>query len=358
MLTRHEMRRHLKTTRDRQYGLSLVELMIALTLSLILLAGVIQVMSSSKQSYILEDGMSRMQENARYALDRIARDLSMAGYMGCVESDYVEDKGTAKRYNLVNVLTNRGTGSRWDFFNAITGGDDATDYNSGAVPNTDYLVVRRTVGDGGIRVVQRMSGPSDDIVIDGKDLRAKNIDQYDVIAIGDCSGMSVFMVTNQPAYDGVKNVVLKHELGVTAPSSHPYNPGQSNASTDLQAVYGGDVGSQARVYTVFSNTYFVAPTLESGATGNSLFVNARAANNELVQDVVDFQIAYGIDTDSNLGVDRYVTATEIENTGGLDWNDVQTVQFTLTLAVPGTNNVQNQTFSRTVRIRNRGERPS
>jgi len=153
---RHETNRFEQTMPYRQRGLSLVELMIALTLSLVLLAGVIQVMSSSKQSYILEDGMSRMQENARYALDRIASDLSTA---------YVEDKGSAKRYNLVNVLKNRTTGSRWDFFNAITGGDD-TDYNSSAVPGTDYLVVRRTAGTGGIRVTKRMASPTDDIVIE------------------------------------------------------------------------------------------------------------------------------------------------------------------------------------------------
>ncbi len=354
----HDMSGLPQTTPGPQRGLSLVELMIAMTLSLVLLAGVIQVMSGSKQSYILEDGMSRMQENARYALDRIARDLSTAGYMGCVETDYVEDKGTAKRYNLVNVLTNKSSGSRWDFFNAVTGGDDATDYNSAALSGTDYLTVRRTAGDGGIRVVKRMSGPTDDVVIDGTDLRAKDIDQYDVLAVGDCSGMSVFMVTNKPAYDGVTDMTLKHELGVTAPSGHPYNPGQSNASMDLQAVYGGDSGSQARIYRVFSNTYFVAPTMEPGATGNSLFVNSRTLNNELVQDVVDFQVTYGVDTDGTRGVDRYVTASDIDGTSSLDWNDVQAVQFTLTLAVPGTSNVQNQTFSRTVRIRNRGERPS
>ncbi|RMG31174.1 MAG: prepilin-type N-terminal cleavage/methylation domain-containing protein [Gammaproteobacteria bacterium] len=352
------MRHHRGSPATRQHGLSLVELMIAMTLSLVLLAGVIQVMSSSKQSYVLEDGMSRMQENARYALDRIARDLSTAGFMGCVESDYVDDKGTAKRFNLVNVLAKQATGSRWDFFDAVSGGDNATRYDSHAVAGTDYLTIRRSLGNGGVRVVRRMAGPTDDIYLDGTDPRAADFKQYDVVAVGNCSGMSVFMITNTPAYDGSTDVRLAHATGVTAPPSHPYNPGQSNASLDLQAVYGGDSGSQARVYTVFSNTYFVAPTLEPGGSGYALFVNDYTRKNELVQDVVNFQVAYGIDSDGKQGVDRYVTATDIEGTSTLSWNQVQAVQFTLTLAVPGTRDVQNRTFSRTVRIRNRGERPS
>ena len=60
---------------NQQRGFSMVELMIAITISLLLLAGVIQIFSASRQTYTLQDGMSRLQENARYALER-----HLAGY--------------------------------------------------------------------------------------------------------------------------------------------------------------------------------------------------------------------------------------------------------------------------------------
>lgn len=67
----------------RQQGASLVELMVALVLSLVLVAGVGQIYMGSKQTYRVQDGQSRLQENARAALDVLGRDIRAAGYLGC-----------------------------------------------------------------------------------------------------------------------------------------------------------------------------------------------------------------------------------------------------------------------------------
>lgn len=63
-------------------GFSLVELMVAMAISLVLLIGLIQVFISSKRSYLLQDSIARMQENGRYALERLSEDLRLAGYLG------------------------------------------------------------------------------------------------------------------------------------------------------------------------------------------------------------------------------------------------------------------------------------
>lgn len=65
-------------------GLSLVELMIALVISLVLMLGVVQVFMASQAASRLSEGASRVQENARFALDFLERDIRMAGHMGCV----------------------------------------------------------------------------------------------------------------------------------------------------------------------------------------------------------------------------------------------------------------------------------
>ena len=66
-----------------QRGLTLVELMIAMLLGLFLLGGLLQIFISSKQTYRMQEGLSRLQENGRFAIDFMARDIRLAGYKGC-----------------------------------------------------------------------------------------------------------------------------------------------------------------------------------------------------------------------------------------------------------------------------------
>jgi type IV pilus assembly protein PilW len=66
----------------RQQGLSLVELMVALLIGLVLLAGVFQIYLSGRQSAHAQEDLARMQENGRYAMDLITQDLRRAGYWG------------------------------------------------------------------------------------------------------------------------------------------------------------------------------------------------------------------------------------------------------------------------------------
>lgn len=70
--------------RHSQHGLTLVELMIALTLGLIVLAVVVGVFLSTSQNSRQNEAIAAVQDNARFALDAIARDLAMAGYWGGV----------------------------------------------------------------------------------------------------------------------------------------------------------------------------------------------------------------------------------------------------------------------------------
>jgi len=65
-------------------GLSLIEIMIALAIGSLLLLGLMQVFSASRTAYQLTEGMSRAQENGRFAMEFLQRDLRMAGHFGCV----------------------------------------------------------------------------------------------------------------------------------------------------------------------------------------------------------------------------------------------------------------------------------
>lgn len=67
-----------------QAGLSLVELMIALVIGTLLILGVVQVFAASRAAYQLSEGLARVQENGRFAMDFLQRDIRMAGHFGCV----------------------------------------------------------------------------------------------------------------------------------------------------------------------------------------------------------------------------------------------------------------------------------
>ncbi len=68
--------------RRRQRGLSLIELMIALVIGLIVVAGVMRLLVNSRTAYSTSEAQAHMLDGARFALDQMSRDLRMAGAFG------------------------------------------------------------------------------------------------------------------------------------------------------------------------------------------------------------------------------------------------------------------------------------
>lgn len=68
----------------RQRGLTLVELLVAITLGALILATVVGVFVANSRNFRQNEGITRLQDNARFAMDSLSRDLSMAGYWGGV----------------------------------------------------------------------------------------------------------------------------------------------------------------------------------------------------------------------------------------------------------------------------------
>jgi type IV pilus assembly protein PilW len=64
----------------KQRGLSLVELMISMTIGLFLIAAIASLFVGSKQAYRTGDNLSRLQENGRFAIDLLGRNIRVAGY--------------------------------------------------------------------------------------------------------------------------------------------------------------------------------------------------------------------------------------------------------------------------------------
>jgi type IV pilus assembly protein PilW len=303
----------------RSRGFSLVELMVAMTLSLILLGGVIAIFSSSRTTYETNDRMARIQESGRFALDSIVRDLRASGYIGCSVAATFRNK-----LNNPNTLL-------WDFSRTLQGFDgqgtafvpdtlDAglltasdTSFTVGLTPSTDVLVVRTPrPGTPLARVIQPIPNGTDAVVIDPATQDAFKAN--DVLMISDCNERAVFEVTAR------NGNALSHDESTGSTGGTP-----GNDDPDLGYAYAEvSEGGGAEVLAVNTVIYFLGK--RDGAPANappSLWRRvASGPAEELVEGVENLQIAYGQTTGVNAVT--YRKAGDITN-----WNNVVSVNIAL-----------------------------
>lgn len=286
-----------------QRGLTLIETMVAMVISLILIGGVIQIFVGSKQTYRFQESLSRVQESGRYALEAMSRDLRMAGYRGCQGSDV----------ELTNTL-NDSTDYEWNFEEALEGHEAVDDTWSPALdadiqdpePGSDVFTIRSAdITD--VTVINHPGGsPPGSAALE---VPVNNgFEKGDIVMVTDCQAAAVFQVTNDDPEDGT----LVHNTGGSV------SPG--NATQELGKEFTG--GQVTRTTT---RTYYV----RQGAAGlPSLWrrVNDAPAV-ELVENVERMRIRYGVDTDDDRRIDEYQTASAVA-----DWENVLSVRISLLLA--------------------------
>lgn len=116
-------------------GMSLIELMIALVIGSILMIGAITVYTQSRASYIVNESMARLQENARFAMTFLEPDLRLASFWGLTS-----------RSNLVQlpavapfVLNDCGVGWTINVFANVTGSNNVYPWLCGALNGNPQL---------------------------------------------------------------------------------------------------------------------------------------------------------------------------------------------------------------------------
>ena len=111
--------------------------MVTMVIGLILMLGITTVFSSNKQTYKMQNALTRMQENGRYGIDLIARDLRRAAYWG----GNVDPGGVGGSEGIATAASTCSTGDNsWGRMinQGILGINDAkTGY--ACIPDDDYL---------------------------------------------------------------------------------------------------------------------------------------------------------------------------------------------------------------------------
>jgi type IV pilus assembly protein PilW len=91
----------------RSRGFGLIELMIALVISLIVVLGVVQIFIAAKNTYVSQNAAAVMQEDARFALSKMVQEIRMVGMFGCLAT--VIDASTDNSFAASQI-----TPIRWD----------------------------------------------------------------------------------------------------------------------------------------------------------------------------------------------------------------------------------------------------
>jgi type IV pilus assembly protein PilW len=328
---------------NKQNGYTLIELMVAMLLGIILTGGVIQVFSANKLTFSSLEGMSRVQEAARFTLDTLTREARMIGYKGCMSVDmpihntlFAIYQGD---YNLdAGVAGHEGGVSSWTPTLPV----GLSGLTNPPTAGTDVLQIFGMSNEGE-RLANSMPDSSAALFI----TTPTSLADDDIVFLSDCERGAIFQVTqvNTNAASGKDNAV--------------HNTGSSLNETKPLTTDGSSFDEDATVYKLITKYFYVAAGERLNDQGNqvqSLYVMENGTVSELIEGVEDLQVKYGVDitpTDANAEVNRYVDANNIGT------NEVVSIRFTVTTnsintATTSGDRMLRRSFTQTVKIRNRG----
>jgi type IV pilus assembly protein PilW len=315
-------------------GFTIVELMIALLLSLFLLAAITYIVVNSNKNYNSTDSLARLQENARFAMGYMTSDLRRAGYSGCM-GDLTTVKSSLN--GNLSITTNASEtitlSTKLEGVNDI-GGTFGNWYPSGvtfsagsgttAISGSDAIAARYldgapvNISESDTLLVQDMKFEADSLVVSST--YGKTINVGDIVAVADCSSVDILQVTGK---SGSGPYTLAHAALSGACTAAAKNcPGNSTAS--LSKAYTTKSGSKLLKFGSFS--YYVG----TNANGRSALFRGTSggAVEELVEGVENMQIMYGeLAKDANnkpIPPMTYRTAKEVT-----DWNNIVSARIGL-----------------------------
>lgn len=313
-------------------GLSLIELLIAMVMGLSLAAGVMQVYVGNSQTERDQEARARMQENGRFAIGYLARELRMAGYLGCLASIEETDINNTldgpppsfqpasgiqgweavntgpgdlspSTENVAVVATN---GGGW-----VTSGGNVMDAIS-AVPGSDIVRIWNAAGTGA--TINSISpGGAMTVVNSG----VIDIEDGDILLLSDCERADWVQACNVQEIGGGASINSVLSAGCV-PGNITSEPLGTQAGGELVKLQGTlfYVGKRGNV-AANPPALFRRELSQTAAAGTA---------EELVEGIESLQILYGInaDNDNKKTVDAYVTADDVG-----DWSRVISVRISV-----------------------------
>lgn len=357
-------------------GFSVLELMIALLLGLVVVAGIVQLFVGNSRTYEIVTAQARLQENARFAFDFISRSARSAGYFGCAPEDANLAKHLAGAWNLIPEYNMSQPVGGWESNGDGTyspddlttlprsGGVDVNVHLAGnGIDRTELtdsgdLLVFRTLRRPVARLASTLQPIGNPVVSTpgGTPTFAAN----DVVIVADCEQAALFKVTGTTV--AANTTTLQHAITATGDpfeNTATITTATGDIIASTMSVVGRSYGADATVGVLETTFYFLADSALADNQGNSVSALwqkvGNAAPMELVQGIADMQVLYGVDLtpgDGISNVNQYLTFDAVA-----DPTTIVAVQVTLdvdsvnTIAELG-NQRLTRTFTKTLHVRN------
>ncbi len=318
-----------------QTGFSIVELMVAVFIGLVLVAGLIKVFDNTSDLNKTQNGLARIQENGRFSIMSMKQNIEQAGFQYCMSSG-AESKdpdpassvrGVLQRpwrvytanpifpgvpvdtanffFDTANLIHGHECNSTSCSPSFASSGSD-TSYTipvigtgqGDRIANTDVLTVRYIRGNG-IEVdsiTEIVGANAFDITPTAWSLTnaINNIDVGDIAIVASCNDSPVYAAT-----------VIENNTGVI------------RVSVPAGQEFSGDSFALSRLFSldsdVVTTTYYVANNIVDGRNIPTLYSVINGTINAVIEGVDKFDVLYALDLGLTPPTTKYLTATDVQD---------------------------------------------
>lgn len=322
--------------------MSMIELMIAIVLSLVVTDAAVSLFLANRNAAQSTTGLAAISDNGRFALNMIEQSVRSAGYMAC---NALNGQGGTipppAATTQQSILPAGGTPVQNNYgeFGAAFGGYEASATGSAGAAS---VVAMPVAGDGSSG---DWTGGLDPL-LSGLVLKGT-----DVLVVREQSPQSITMYTTAPALTGASHLTV-NDTGSLASLPSPQFPHAAVISTCAYSVafqlggvgagnvinFGGGetmpitIPAYAAVAPIDTLIYYIG---QGNDNDGALFVwdDGTQTSTELVPDVEGMQVLYGVAPTQANQVTTYVTADRVVPTVA-NFNQVISVKVALLLASP------------------------
>jgi type IV pilus assembly protein PilW len=330
-------------------GFSLVELMIALTISLVIVAAVGYVYVGNQAAFRTQTADSRQTDNGRIAIEYLTRDFRQAGKLGCTRPSRDDQHGAlilsasmpvmvATVDDLKTVLRPPDTpGIRLfepgAFLRAFDNGSDFVGPTLAVTsrrPNTDVLQIIKA-SEASSHLARDMTDPKLDEPLLASELSdARPGASQQLFVVSDCDRAEIVRASLNKSSDAVGGKLNTNFPGWNQGNglTRAYKADATVSRFDPVIYLIQNASAAATIQT----PRLVRYSLLKGDTEPGKW----SSRPDIIADgIEDLQVRFGVAT-AGIAVnipDRYMTPTEIKNSGSADdlWAQVRSVEITLTV---------------------------
>lgn len=287
-------------------GFSLIEFLIAISIGALITAIIVSIYVSNKSTFLIQEGLARLQENGRYANYLLSREIRMGGYQGCASSDQVTMN------NLIitpTTITNYDTPVQgYDGLGTIFNPTLPTNISAKQPLATSDVIEIRRASSTRIQLSGDMSTASSAIPIYPQNA----FNSGAPIMITNCIVGDIFIAGNSSTTSSITHTTAQ------------------NKSSNLSTSYSKNAELLPFLYYAFyiKNTGRVNSQNEPIPALYRLDINGNAE--EIAEGVELMRVSYGVDANNDNTVDTYQTAAQINSTN--NWNNIISIQINFLLA--------------------------